>query len=158
MRLAVGWIAAAAVLLPLHAQEKKESASPAVYKVEFEIRDGGQGSRHYAMVIDESRKGIFQAGSRVPAVENSAQGPYVDAGVKIECAVRQAEGKVALEGSVELTEPGGVVSIGGINEPIIGQKKMVFHASVEPGTRTVIVSAGKHEVEATVTEGPSSPR
>ena len=158
MRTAVGVIAAALLgyLLPLHAQEKQDSDAPAVYQVEFNIRDGGEGTaqpnQHYAMLIDESRQGVFQAGRRVPEVVGSLQGPYIDVGVKIQCSVRESNGKVALSGSIERSEIGGTVSIGGVSEPIVGQRKIVFHTSVEPGKPTVIAGAAKEQVEATVTK------
>jgi hypothetical protein len=129
--------------------------------VEFNIRDGGEGAaqpnQHYAMVIDESRKGVFQAGNRVSVTEGSLQGPYYDVGIKMECAVRGSNGKVALSGRIELSKIDGRVSIGGITEPVIGQTKMTFNTSVELGTPTAIVdertsAEGKHQVEATVTK------
>jgi hypothetical protein len=158
MRTAVGIIAAAVLgsLLPLGAQEKPVSASPAVYQVEFNIRDGGEGAaqpnQHYMMVIDESRKGTFQAGNRVQATVGDRQGPYLDVGVKIDCSVRESDGKVALSGNIELSKIDGQVDIGGIAEPIVGQTKMAFQTSVEPGTPALIGSAAKYQMEATVTK------
>jgi len=56
MYIPAGLIAAAilAFVSPVQAQEH--------YKVEFTIK---VGSLHYSMPIDESRKAVFQAGSRV---------------------------------------------------------------------------------------------
>ena len=48
--------------LPVRAQEGKEPSGPAAYKVEFDIRNGGDGetqpNQHFSMLIDESRKGV----------------------------------------------------------------------------------------------------
>jgi hypothetical protein len=157
MRTAVGIIAAAALgcLLPLCAQEKPESSAPAVYQVEFNIRDGGEGAaqptQHYTMVIDESRKGVFQAGSRISAPEGSSQGSY-DVGMKTECSVHGSNGKVALSGVIEMSKVTGQVNTGALSEPIIGQIKTVFHTSVALGTPTVITATDRQTVEATVTK------
>ena len=108
MRTNAGLIAAAVLgsLLPVHAQEKQEPTGPAVYQVEFNIREGGEGaaqpSQHYTMVIDESRKGVFQAGNRIPAVVGDLHGGYIDVGVKMECSVHGSNGKADLSGSIEL--------------------------------------------------------
>jgi hypothetical protein len=137
--------------LPVHAQEKKESGSPAVYRVEFEIRGADQRAEHYVMVVDESRRGVFQALKGDPAV-----------GVKLESSVRRVDDKVALEGSIELSEIAGSVSTGSSTEPIIGQAKMAFHTSLESGKPAAIGELAKHQVEATVTalptSGPAVPR
>lgn len=141
MRFAVGLMAASFLggLLPAHAQ---------VYQVRLEIRDAraaDKPAQHYSMAIDESRKGVFQAGQRVAG--NAA----VDTGVKIECAVRGSGDSVALNGSIEITEMAGTVSLGGsLTEPIIGQARFVWHKTVELGTPTAIVENARYKVEATV--------
>lgn len=152
MRTAVGTLAAVLLgcMLPVHAQ------APAVYRVEFEISDGaakaGQPPRHFTMVIDESRKGVFQAGNRVPA-RNTSSSPFIDVGAKIECSVRGQGDQVALEGTIEMSEVTGNICVGEC-EPIIGQRKMVFHTAVELGKPIVIASADKQEVTATVAQLP----
>src|SRR5580704_6662956 len=84
-------------LFPAHAQQRTESIGPAVYKVEFDIRDVSDGatqpSQHFSMLIDESRKGVFQAANRIPVATGSLQ--YIDVGVNIECSVQESEGKAA---------------------------------------------------------------
>ncbi|MCU1236385.1 MAG: hypothetical protein JWP63_4352 [Candidatus Solibacter sp.] len=150
-------------LFQVPGQERRESRGPAVYKVEFDIRDGldgtAQTSQHYSMLIDESRKGVFQAGNRVPVVPGSTR--YIDVGVTINCAVHEADGKAALNGDIELTNITGQVSTG-ISQPIIGQRIMTFHRDVNLGAPTVIAdtrrpltplasTAGGRQVEATVT-------
>ena len=111
-----------------------------VYKVEIDLRDGDDGdahpSRHFSMLIDESRKGVFQAARRVPVATGSPQS--VDVGVNIECTVHESGGQAILQGVIELTSIAGYVNIGAISQPIIGQRKLSFNTTVEPGTPTVI--------------------
>jgi hypothetical protein len=101
MRIRAALIAATFLgcLLPVHAQERTNSSGPAIYKVEFDIRDASDGatqpSQHFSMLVDESRRAVFQAASRVPDATASAQ--YLDVGVKIECTVHETEGKAALQ-------------------------------------------------------------
>ncbi|SPE40132.1 hypothetical protein SBA3_3640009 [Candidatus Sulfopaludibacter sp. SbA3] len=136
-----------------------------VYKVEFEIPNGSAGEaqprQHFSMLVDEARKGVFQAAKRVPVAAGSPQ--YVDVGVNIECAVQESGGKAALHGEIELSGITGYSNISSISEPIVGQRKMAFNTTVELGTRTVIIddpkapsadpaSAATRQVVATVTK------
>ena len=132
--------------------------------MEFEVRDGSDGgtqpAQHFSMLIDDSRKGIFQASRRVPTYAGSSQ--YIDVGANVECTVREADGKALLSASIELTDITGYVNLSAISEPIIRQRKAVFHATVELGTRTLVmgrvgavapvVAASIRHVEATVTK------
>jgi hypothetical protein len=124
--------------LPVQAQEKKESDTP-VYKVEFNIRDGIAGtpqpSQHYSALVEESRKAVFQAASRVPV--DGGQPPYVDVGVNLDFAIRVSDGKVTLEGSVEMSSVTGHICTG-MCEPIIAQRKVAFNTAVALGTPTVL--------------------
>lgn len=143
MRIPAALIAATFLgsALLVHAQERKESSGPAVYKVEFDIRNGSDGeaqpSQHFSMLIDESRKGIFQAASRVPVATGSPQ--HVDVGVNIECTVHESDGKATLHGGIELTSITGYVNLSATSQPIIGQRIMSFSTTVELGTPTVII-------------------
>jgi hypothetical protein len=143
MRIPATLIAATLLgsVLPVHPQERKESSGPAVFRVEFDIRNGIDGetqpSQHFSMLIDESRKGIFQAGNRVRVATASPQ--YVDVGVNIECTVHESDGKAVLRGGIELTSLKGYVNLSAISQPIIGQRKVTFNSTVELGTATVIV-------------------
>src|ERR1039458_8187847 len=121
MRIPAALIAAALLgsTLPVYAQERTTSSDPAVYRVEFDIHDGSdekpQPSQHFSMLVDESRKGIFQAVSRVPVDTGSSQ--YVDVGANIECTVHESEGRAALSASIELTSITGYVNLSAISEP-----------------------------------------
>jgi hypothetical protein len=148
--------------LPVHAQENKEPSGPAAYKVEFDIRSGNDGeaqsNQHFSMLIEESRKGIFQAANRVPVATGSPH--YVDVGVSIECTVYESDGKVFLRGAIEMTSITGYVNLSAISQPIIGQRKMAFNTAVELGTPTVIIddlnALAAHPVPLNRTEAPAS--
>ena len=160
--------------LLVFAQERKERA---VYKVEFDIQNGSGGeaqpSQHFAMLVDESRKGLLQAVSRVPAYTGSSE--YVDVGANIECTVHESEDKATLSANIELSDITGRIDLSALSEPIIVQRRAVFDATVELGTRTLVmdgrnaalqrttspeagikahptVAASMHQVEATVTK------
>jgi hypothetical protein len=124
--------------LPAQAQEKKES-DPPVYKVEFNIHDGIAGkpqpSQHYSVLIEESRKAVFQATSRVPVDRGSP--PYIDVGVNLDFAIHVSDGKVTLQGSVEMSKVTGQVCTG-MCEPIVAQRRVEFHTAVALGTPTVL--------------------
>ncbi|MDQ6665709.1 MAG: hypothetical protein M3Z23_15120 [Acidobacteriota bacterium] len=128
-------------VLPTRAQQDKEPGS-AVYRVEFNVRDGSEGtaksSRHYTMLIDQSRKGFLQAGNRI--ITGSPQSTYVDVGVSIECMVSESNSKIALQGSIEVSS---IVPREGIPEPVVRQRKMSFNTAVEPGVPTVIIDERK---------------
>lgn len=130
--------------VPVQAQETKAPGAVPLYKVEFNIRDSIDGkspSLHYSMLIDESRRAAFQAASRVPIDGGSTQ--YVDVGTNIELGVHASDGKVTLDGAIELSSITGQVNIGAINEPIIGQRKMAFSTTVALATPTTIVDERK---------------
>jgi hypothetical protein len=124
--------------IPAPTQEKKESEPP-VYKVEFNIRDGIEGkpqpSQHYSVLIEESRKAVFQAANRVPIDGGSP--PYVDVGATLDFAIRASDGKVTLDGSMEMSNVTGQVCMS-IREPIVAQRRVEFHTTVALGTPTVL--------------------
>jgi hypothetical protein len=143
----------------VHAKEQKDSGHPAVYRVEFDIRSAidvpAPPSRHFSMLLDESRKAVVQAADRVPLPGGSPG--YVDVGAVIECTVQESGGKADLRGTIELTSITGYVNLSAISQPIIGQRKLAYHATVELGTPAVIIgdspaAAAKPRVEVTVTK------
>lgn len=125
--------------LPAQAQERKES-DPPVYKVEFNIHDGIAGkpqpTQHYSVLIEESRKAVFQAASRVPIEGGSP--PDIDVGLNLDFAIRVSDGKVRLEGSLYLSKVTGHVCLSAICEPIVAQRKVEFNTTVVLGTPTVL--------------------
>jgi hypothetical protein len=123
MRIAAPLILASllASTVSLRAQEKKESVTPGVYRVEFNIRDGSEAAaksgRRYAMLIAANGKGTFRVGNRVPiatgglqpagGTEGSAklytQFQYFDVGVNIDCRLRESNGKVDINADIEVS-------------------------------------------------------
>jgi hypothetical protein len=135
MNIPAGLIAAVifAFVSPLQAQEH--------YKVEFNIKDC---SLRYSMPIDESRKAVFQAGSRV----DGCCPQLVETGANIELTAHASDAKVVLDGVIDLTSVTGHVYVGSLCEPIIGQRKITFSTTVELGKRTRL----QDDVEAVVTK------
>jgi len=112
-----------------------DSQQAPVYKVEFTLSNGAAGnpqpSQRYSMLVDESRKAVFQAMNGVPTGCNSPR--FIDTGANIELALHTSEGKVAIEGVIDLTSITGQVNLSSLCEPIIGQRKIAFHTMLEPG-------------------------
>jgi hypothetical protein len=165
--------AALAVLLPLHAQNSKETEP--LYKVEINFRDGNESGsmtdRRYTMLVAESRRAVFKVGSKSPAVSGSTQPPatgsavstqftYLDVGVSIECVVQAVGARAALHGSLDLSNIAndGAPAIAGVRNPTIKQTKLDLDTVVEMGKPTVVASiddpltARKLQVEATITK------
>jgi len=175
-----GALLAAAVLtalLPLHAQDRKEPASgPGLYKVEIDFHDGHDAAamtnRRYTLLVKDSTKAIFKVGSRNPTASGSfqpavagsmanTQYTYLDTGVYIECTVHESGGKIALHGSLDLSEIAphdSAPASAGVRNPTIQQTKLDLDTTVELGKPTVVASiddpatARKLLVEATVTK------
>jgi hypothetical protein len=138
MRMVVAMLALGALMSagPIHAQEKK---APATYKVEFDVVDG-KDTWHYSMLVDESRKRVFQAANRVPVAGGAAAS--VDTGAKIECMVQELGDKAVVEGTIELTRITGYVNLSAITQPVIGQRKLTFHKTVELETPADLIDGG----------------
>jgi hypothetical protein len=160
------------VLLPLHAQSPKETP---LYKVEINFRDGNDSAsmtdRRYTMLVTESRKATFKAGSKHPVVSGSVEPPaagsavstqvtYLDVGVNIECFLQVAGGKATMHGTLDLSTIGpteGAV-VAGVRNPTVRQTKLDLETIVELGKPTVVASiddpitARKLLVEATITK------
>jgi hypothetical protein len=163
-----------APILPVHAQEK--TAEPAVYKVEFAIRDGSQAAqtgRRYTMVVSANEKGIFRIGEKVPYATSSLQpgiggaGPqplmqytYLDTGVNIECRLRELNGKITLNADLDISavrQHGKTDTLNPPN-PTVAAIRLGVSTLMSPGKPTQIVSMDdpvtmkKFDVEATVTK------
>jgi len=107
---------ASTALLPLHAQNLKEGTP--VYKVEINFREGNEAGattdRRYTLLAMESQRTVFKAGSKNPAVTETAQPQggnsvastqftYIDVGVNIDCLLQAVGAKVAMQGSLDLS-------------------------------------------------------
>ena len=164
--------AVALTALPvLHAQNLKEG-SP-LYKVEINFRDGNETGattdRRYTMLVMDSRRTVFKTGSKNPAVTETAQPQggtsvastqftYIDVGVNIDCLLQAVGAKVAMQGSLDLSNiTGDTTPVQGVRNPVIRQTKLNVDAVVELGKPTVLASiddpltSRKLQVEATIT-------
>ena len=181
MRTAVVLIFAALlpVLPPVQAQDKKESAEPAVYKVEFNIRDGSDAAaksgRRYSMLVDASGKGRFQVGDKVPYATGSFQPgagavgvspqiamqyTYLDTGVNLECRVRDLNGKISLTADIDISTitQHARDSASPPNPTVAAIRISGVNALMELGKPVLIasmddpVTTRKFDIEATVTK------
>lgn len=170
-------LAAAALLLshaPVHAQE---SRGPAIYKVQFDIREGSGAAaktRQYTMVMAANQKSTFRVGSRVPTATGSfqpgvggvginplvnTQYTYLDVGVNIDCTVGDVNGKLMMHGNIDISSIMEHKAAEGVNppNPTVGQTKLELDTAVDPGKPTVIasiddpVTSRQFQVQATIT-------
>jgi hypothetical protein len=164
--------AALTLLLPLHAQNTRETEP--LYKVEINFRDGNDAGamtdRRFTMLVTDSRKGVFKVGSKSPVASGSLQPQtagsavntqftYLDVGVSIECIVHAVGDKATMHGSLDLSNigPNDTPAIAGVRNPTIRQTRLDLDTAVELGKPTVLasiddpVTARKLQVEATVT-------
>ena len=170
-------LAAAALLLPHVPVHAQESRGPAIYKVEFAIREGSGGAvktRQYTMLMAASQKSSFRVGSRVPTATGSfqpgvggvgvnplvnTQYTYLDIGVNIDCTVAEINGKLMMHGNIDISSIVEHKAAQGVNppNPTVGQTRLELDTAVEPGKPTVIasiddpVTARQFQVQATVT-------
>jgi len=166
-----------APILPADAQQDK-AAEPAVYKVEFAIRDGSQAAaqagRRYTILVGANEKGFFNVGDKVPYATSSFQpgvgsaGPqplmqytYLDTGVNIECRVAELNGKIMLNAQLDISAIHQHDKPAAMNPPnptVAAIRLGVIRALMSPGKPTQIVSMDdpvtmkKFDVEATVTK------
>jgi hypothetical protein len=171
-------LTAAVLLLPaaVHAQEKKD---PAVYRVEFNIRDTSAAATRpalrYTLRVESNHRAVFKTGSRVPVATSSyqpapggteanppvaTQFTYVDVGVNIECLVNEADGRIAMHGSLDLStvsDHDALPRAGHPANPTLGQTKLELDTVLDLAKPTVVAaiddpSTSRHfQVEATVT-------
>jgi hypothetical protein len=149
--------------LPAVAQENQESA---VYKVEFNIRDGsdaGAAGRRYTMLIDPNSKGTFRAGNKVPylttppAPGQAAQYNYADIGVNIDARLQERSGKVYLSADLDVSS---VLQQdkGTVPNPTIASIRVSVNTRMIAGKPVLVASVDdpvtkrKFDVEATVTK------
>ena len=155
-------ILVAAVLVPLAAAQT--ARGPAVYKVDFIIRDSGDAGaktgRKYSIVVNERQKGTFKVGNRIPMATGGGAGntqfTYVDVGVNLDCFVAEQDGKVQLRSDLDLST--AVMSEKNPTpNPTISQIRLNIETTLTPGKPSIVasfddpVTSRKFEVEATVT-------
>jgi hypothetical protein len=160
-----------ATLLPLRAQESKDGGP--LYRVEVNFREGNDSGaltdRRYTLLVTDSKKVVFKVGSRTPAVSGSLEPPasgsmvstqftYLDVGVNIQCTLHAVGGKVAINGSLDMSNIDGASAVAGVHNPIVKQTRLDLEAVVELGKPTVVASIDdplttrKLQVEVTVSK------
>jgi len=164
-----------AAALPVRAQEKKDSPDPAIYRVEFKIRDGSDAAaktgRRYTMLVDTSGKGVFKVGDKIPYATGSfqpgvgasvaTQYSFLDTGVNIDCRLRELSGKITLTADIDISTIVHYDKTAAVNPPTpsVAQIRIAGVSSlVEPGKPAMVASIDdpvtmrKFDVEATVTK------
>ncbi len=164
---AVLMFAALAVPWALRAQERKEGSEPAFYKVEISISDAADTSskagRRYTMLVDSGGKATMRVGNRIPYVTATAPNPqyqYLDAGVNLDCRLRESSGKVILNLDMDLSNAVAPVATqaGSAPNPTIASTRMMVSAILAPGKSTQIAaiddpaSRRKLNIEALLTK------
>jgi hypothetical protein len=177
MRTAAKIILAGLLLnaMPALAQEKKEGGNRAVYKIEFNIRDGSPAAanagRRYSMLIESDGRGVFRLGNKVPYITGGTQsGPsaalvnrqynYADIGVNIDCRVHELNNRVSMNANIELSsvlhnDKGASASE---PNPTIASSRIEVATELDPGKPIVIatvddpVTQRRLEIEATVSK------
>jgi hypothetical protein len=167
IRLAAGFVMLA--VLPVTAQEKKETVNPSGYKVVYTIRDD-KAQRHYTLLVDTAGRATFRAGNRVPVASMSVQPGgagvatqynYFDTGISIDCRVREAEGKITLNSDLDIStivEHDKSAGNAPPNPTVASVRASGLSAVVSPGKPAVIASIDdpvthrKLEIVATATK------
>ena len=156
----------------------QDNIPPAVYKVEFRIRDdaAARNGRRYSMLLDDGFKGTLKIGERVPVATASfqpgiagggvnplanTQYTYIDVGVNIDSTVRKQQDKILLQSDLDIStlverkpQSGSAV----LAQPTVAQMKAAVHALIVPGKATLVASIDdpvtqrKFDVEALVTK------
>ena len=144
------------------AQDKPDTA---VYKVEFNIRDGGDAAaktaRRYTLLVRNNQKSTFRVGDKIPYAtgsgNQSTQFSYLDTGVNIDCIARELNEKIALFAEVDLSTAASRPATG-IHNPTVAQAKMVINTVLAQGQPSLVasfddpVTSRRLDVEATVSK------
>jgi hypothetical protein len=151
------------------AQERKDPAEPAAYRVEFVIRDSADAAkspRRFALEVEAGGNGSLRTGVRVPyAVSGSSpaaptQYQYADVGTNIDCRLRKAGTSVLVTADVEVSTVAppekGAAAVA--SNPSIAQTKVHAGTAATPGKPNVIAviddPATKHKLEIEVLLAP----
>ncbi len=162
-------------VLPAPAQQGKDAALSATYKVEFRIKDGSEAAakngRRYTILIDTTGRGSVRVGDRVPVTTGSFSGStggalvntqftYQDMGVSIDAGLHEVQDKVTINATIDLSMLASHKADGPVPAlpPTISQIKISVYATVSPGKPSLVsaiddpVLERKFEVEALVTK------
>jgi len=101
--------------------------------------------------------GSYSAGVATTAVSSlvNTQFTYIDVGVNVEMTPRvHDDGEISIHIELEISSVTGEVSLGGINEPIIGQRKVVHDVRVREGEVSLLGGLINESDSQTVTGIP----
>ena len=101
--------------------------------------------------------GSYQAGTNATAVNAlvNTQFTYIDVGVNVELLARVHDnGEVSMHLELEISNVSGHVNLGGIDEPIIGQRKVVHDIRMKEGEVTLIAGLSNCQETKSVTGIP----
>ena len=101
--------------------------------------------------------GSYQAGTNATATNAlvNTQLTYIDVGVNVELLARVHEnGEVSMHLELEVSNVNGHVNLGGIDEPIIGQRKVVHDVRMKEGEVTLVAGLSNRQDTKSVTGIP----
>jgi general secretion pathway protein D len=101
--------------------------------------------------------GSFQAGTGATAVNAlvNTQFTYIDVGVNVEMISRVHDnGEVTMHLEIDISNVNGHVNLGGIDEPIIGQRKVVHDVRMREGEVSLIAGLTNRQETKSVTGIP----
>jgi general secretion pathway protein D len=101
--------------------------------------------------------GSFQAGTGSVAASAlvNTQFTYIDVGVNVELLARVHDtGEVSMHLELEISNVNGHVNLGGIDEPIIGQRKVVHDIRMKEGEVSLVAGLSNRQDTKTVTGIP----
>lgn len=101
--------------------------------------------------------GSYQAGTNATATNAlvNTQFTYIDVGVNVELLARVHEnGEVSMHLELEVSNVNGHVNLGGIDEPIIGQRKVVHDVRMREGEVALVAGLSNRQDTKSVTGIP----
>jgi general secretion pathway protein D len=113
---------------------------------ELRVTDGQKATLKIGSKVPVAT-GSFQAGVGVGVTGSSGvvnplvntQFQYIDVGVNIEITPRvHPDGDISLKGTVDVSQITGTSNIGGINQPVIGQKKTEIDVRLKEGEPNIL--------------------
>src|ERR1700723_930786 len=113
---------------------------------ELRVTDGQKATLKIGQRVPVAT-GSFQAGVGVGVTGSSGvvnplvntQFQYIDVGVNIEITPRvHPDGGISLKGTVDVSQITGTSNIGGINQPVIGQKKTEIDVRLKEGEQNIL--------------------
>ena len=158
---------------PAFAQEKKDPVNRSVYKVEFNIRDGGSAAanagRRYSIQVESEGRGLFRLGNKVPYITGGTQSSpgtplvnrqynYAEVGVNIDCRLHELNNRVSMNANIELSSVVQNDKGAGGPNPTIAMTRIEVATELDPGKPAIIstvddpVTQRRLDIEATASK------